>query len=51
MAAAVAAHGVRVDRIDLEAGGQQRPDQQPPVGLNPHGALRRVQNMGGHQGV
>jgi hypothetical protein len=34
--AAVAAHHLRVDRIHLVASGHQRPDQQPPVGLDPH---------------
>jgi hypothetical protein len=48
---AVAAHGVRIDRIYLVAGGQQRPDEQPPVGLDPDRHLRRVLGMGSHQRV
>jgi hypothetical protein len=49
--AAVAAHGMRVDRIHLVASGQQRPDQQPPVGLDPDHHLRWVLGMGSHQGM
>jgi hypothetical protein len=33
VAAAVAADGMGVDRIDLVAGGHQRPDQQPVMAL------------------
>ena len=51
MAAAVAAHHLWIDRIHLVAGGQQRPHQQAPVGLNPDRHLCRVLGMGGHQGV
>jgi hypothetical protein len=51
MPTAVAAHGVRVDRIDLVAGRQQRAHQQAPVGLDPDRDLGRVLGMGGHQGV
>jgi len=40
---------MRVDRIDLVAGGQQRPDQQAPVSLDPHHDLRQVLGMGSHQ--
>jgi hypothetical protein len=49
--AAVAAHHLRVDRIHLVAGRQQRPDQQPPVGLDPHRHLCWLLGMGGHQRV
>jgi hypothetical protein len=51
VAAAVTADNLGIDRIDLVAGGQQRPDQQAPVGLDPHCDLRRIHNMGGHQRV
>jgi hypothetical protein len=51
VAAAVAAHHLWVDRIDLVAGGQHGPDQQATVGFDPHRDLRRVPNMGGYQGV
>jgi hypothetical protein len=47
----VAAHHLRVDRIDLVAGGHQRPDQQPAVGLDPDHRLLRLVGMGGHQRV
>jgi hypothetical protein len=49
MAAAIAAHRMRVDRIHLVARGQQRPDQQAPVSLDPHHDLCRVLDMDGHQ--
>ena len=49
--AAVAADGLWVDRIDLATGGQQRSDQQAPVGLNADRDLRRVLGMAGQQGV
>jgi hypothetical protein len=49
MPAAVAADGMGVDRIDLVAGGQQRPDQQTPVGLDSDRHLPWVLCMGGHQ--
>jgi len=39
---------MRVDRIDLVAGGQQRPDQQAPVGLDPNRDLRWILGMGGY---
>jgi hypothetical protein len=46
MAAPVAADHLRVDRIGLVAGRQQRPDQQAPVGLDPDRRLSWVLNMG-----
>jgi hypothetical protein len=42
MPAAVAVDHLRVDRIHLVAGGHQRPDEQPAVGLDPDRHLRRV---------
>jgi hypothetical protein len=42
---------MRVDRIDLVAGGQQATDQQPTVGLDPHRDLPWVLGMGGHHHV
>jgi hypothetical protein len=51
VAAAVTADNLGIDRIDLVAGGQQRPDQQAPVSLDPHHDLRRVLGMGRHQRV
>jgi hypothetical protein len=47
MPAAVAADDLRVDRIDLVAGGQHGPDQQAAVGLNPDRHLRWVLGIGG----
>jgi hypothetical protein len=35
MTSSVAADGMGIDRIDLIAGRQQRPDQQTSVGLDP----------------
>ena len=49
MAAAITAHRMRVDRIDLVAGGQQRPHQQAPVGLDPDHHLGRVAGMAGDE--
>jgi hypothetical protein len=51
MAAAVATHRVRVNRIDLIASGHQGPDQQASVGLDPDRDLCWVLSVGGHQGV
>ena len=51
MAAAVAADDLGVDRIDLVAGGHQRPDQQPAVGLDPDRHLAWGLGMGRDQGV
>jgi hypothetical protein len=51
VAAAVAAHHLRVDPVDLVAGGQQRPHQQPPVGLDADHHLPRLLGMGGDQAV
>jgi hypothetical protein len=51
VAAAVAAHHLRVDRVDLVAGGQQGSDQQAPVGLDPDRHLGRVLGVGGDQRV
>jgi hypothetical protein len=51
MPAPVVADDLRVDRIHLVAGRQQRPDQQAPVGLNPHRDLRRILGMSSHQRV
>jgi hypothetical protein len=42
---------MRIDRIHLVADGEQRPDQQPPVGLDPDGNLGRVLGVGSHQDV
>ena len=49
MAAAVAADDLGVDRIDLVAGGHQRPDQQPAVGLDPDRHLPGLVSTTGHQ--
>jgi hypothetical protein len=49
VAVAVAADGQRVDRIDLVAGRDQRPDEQAAVGLGPHHHLDRISPMGGKQ--
>jgi hypothetical protein len=49
--AAVAADDLRIDRVHLVAGRQQRSDQQAPVGLNADRDLRRVLGMGSHQDV
>jgi hypothetical protein len=46
--AAVAADSLWVDRIHLVAGGQQRADQQAPVGLDANRDLRRGLGMGSH---
>jgi hypothetical protein len=46
VAAAVTADNLGIDRIDLVAGGQQRPDQQAPVGFDPDRRLSWVLNMG-----
>jgi hypothetical protein len=51
MATTVAAHHLRVDRVHLVAGRHQRPDQQPPVGLDPDRHLSWVLSMGSHQQV
>jgi hypothetical protein len=51
MAAAVAAHHLRVNRIDLIAGRQQHPNQQAPVGLNPDDDLGWILGMSSHQGM
>jgi hypothetical protein len=48
---AVAADRQRVDPRDLVAGGQQRPHQQPPVGLDADHDLLGVLGMAGHQRV
>jgi hypothetical protein len=37
--------------MDLVAGRQQRPNQQPPVSLDPDHHLPWILCMGGHQGV
>jgi hypothetical protein len=49
--AAVAAHRVRVDRVHLVTGGQQRAHQQPPVGLDPYRHLGWALSMSSHQRV
>jgi hypothetical protein len=51
MPVAVVANHLRVDRIHLVAGDQQRPNQQTPVGLDPHRHLPRLLGMGGDQPV
>ena len=49
MAAAIAANDLRVDRIDLVADRQQRPDEQAAISLDPHRHLCWILGMGGHQ--
>jgi hypothetical protein len=45
------AHLQRVDRIHLEAGGQQGLHPRPPVGLDPDDHLRRLPGLGQILGV
>jgi hypothetical protein len=49
MALPIAAGRQRVDRDHLVASGDQRPDQQPPVGLDPDHHLGRVAGMAGDE--
>jgi hypothetical protein len=51
MPAPVVADDLGVDRIHLVASRHQRPDQQAPVGLDPHRHLRRILGLRGHQGM
>lgn len=51
MPVAVAADRQRVDPIHLVAGGQQRPNQQPPVGLDPDHDLLGILGIAGKQSV
>jgi len=51
MPTAIAAHHLRVNRIDLIAGRQQHTNQQAPVGLNPDDDLGWILGMSSHQGM